>query len=86
MISGNLDVAVLKQIPSGGFSNASLSAPMANMGPATAASRDRPGFTTFDGRGNTTVYFNQNIPEGGHPRVPGGGIFSQGKCSAAAPI
>jgi hypothetical protein len=71
VISGNLDVAVLKQIPSGGFSNASLSGTYGFHstgygGPQPAADA---GLMTFDGRGNTSYYFNQNIP--GEEDIPG---------------
>ena len=71
VISGNLDVAVLKQIPSGGFSNASLSGTYGEhwTGYGGAQPAVDAGFTTFDGRGNTTVYFNQNIP--GEEDIPG---------------
>jgi hypothetical protein len=62
--SGNLDVAVLKSIPNGGFSTASLKgtygfSTSARGGPLPTADA---GLTTFDGRGKSTVYFNQNIP------------------------
>ena len=71
VISGNLDVAVLKQIPSGGFSNASLSGTYGEHGTSYGGAQPAvdAGFTTFDGRGNTTVYFNQNIP--GEEDIPG---------------
>jgi hypothetical protein len=71
VISGNLDVAVLKQIPSGGFSNASLSGTYGEHGTSYGGAQPAvdAGFTTFDGRGNTTVYFNQNIP--GEENIPG---------------
>lgn len=62
--SGNLDVAVLKKIPNGGFSTASLKgtygfSTSARGGPLPTADA---GLTTFDGTGKSTVYFNQNIP------------------------
>lgn len=71
VISGNLDVAVLKQIPSGGFSNASLSGTYGSHGTGYGGAQPAvdAGFTTFDGRGNTTVYLNQNIP--GEEDIPG---------------
>jgi hypothetical protein len=62
--SGNLDVAVLKKIPSGEFNTASLKgtygfSTSARGGPLPTADA---GLTTFDGMGKSTVYFNQNIP------------------------
>jgi hypothetical protein len=69
--SGNLDVAVLQKIPSGGFSNASLLGTYGfhTTGYGGAQPTADAGLTTFDGRGNTTVYFNQNIPGG--ENIPG---------------
>jgi hypothetical protein len=62
--SGNLDVAVLKKIPNGGFTTSSLKgtygfSTSARGGPLATADA---GLTTFDGKGKSTVYFNQNIP------------------------
>ena len=64
--SGNLDVPILKKIPNGGFSNASLIGTYGfhTVGSGGAQPTADAGLTTFDGRGNTTVYFNQNIPGG----------------------
>lgn len=62
--SGNLDVATLHQIPSGGFENASLKGTYGfyTVGHGGESPTADAGLTTFDGEGSSVIYFNQNIP------------------------
>lgn len=78
-ISGNLDVAILKQIPSGGFSAASLNGTYGfhTIGHGGAQPTADAGLTTFDGRGKATVRFNQNIPGGENMPQSPAPAFSQ---------
>jgi hypothetical protein len=78
--AGNVDVAVLQKIPSGGFSKASLIGTYGFQvtGHGGWLPTADAGMITFDGQGNATVYFNQNIPGGENiPGTPGTPFFQR---------
>lgn len=78
--AGNVDVAVLQKIPSGGFSKASLIGTYGFqvIGRGGWLPTADAGLITFDGQGKATVYFNQNIPGGENiPGTPGTPFFQR---------
>ncbi len=62
--TGNVDTVVLKRLPDGEFNNASLVGTFAFelIGRGGSSPLADVGLATFDGRGRSTVYSNQNIP------------------------